>query len=556
MRCGLGHHGADMEPMEMGDRLAKGREALAASDWEGARDVLDGLDDQEALDGLARAHWWLGDPAEAIAVRERAYAAFRATGEMDRAARIALWLAREYADVLGNDAASNGWQARATRIVEDLPEGSARGWLALARAHRAFEPEAMTELAREAMDVARAHADPDLEIRALARLSLALMMAGDVDEGVMRFDEAMAAATGGEATTPETIGETCCDGMIASELLGDSSRFEQWTSVIMDMWRRKRYGPLIAFCGSCCGELFAASGDVEGAEKELVGAIKMLHDGGHRSRCVHPAAKLAELRVAQGRYEEARRLLEGYEDLPESTRPRALLALASDDTAVAAALLERRLNAIGEDSLLSVPVLSLLAEVRVAKGDVEGARAIAARLTALAARSKQPRVDAEAARAAGRAGLLAGDPSARAQVERALDIFGRLRMPQESARTRLLLAECLAATEPEVAATEAHAALGTFEQLGATRHADAAAALLKRLGGPARTGPKAYGTLSKREQEVLALLAEGLSNPVIAARLYISTKTAEHHVSNILMKLGVRTRGEAAAIALRMTPSG
>lgn len=94
-------------------------------------------------------------------------------------------------------------------------------------------------------------------------------------------------------------------------------------------------------------------------------------------------------------------------------------------------------------------------------------------------------------------------------------------------------------------------ALGELERLGAPREADEAAALLRRLGVRGRTGPKDRGLLTRRELEVLRLLAEGLTNAEIAARLYISTKTAGHHVSNVLAKLGARTRGEAAAWALR-----
>ena len=98
---------------------------------------------------------------------------------------------------------------------------------------------------------------------------------------------------------------------------------------------------------------------------------------------------------------------------------------------------------------------------------------------------------------------------------------------------------------------EARHALETFERLGAIRDADAAAALLRELGASARTFPKGYGALTRRETEVLSLLAEGCSNAEIAQRLYISRRTAEHHVARILAKLGLRNRAEAAAYSLR-----
>ena len=125
------------------------------------------------------------------------------------------------------------------------------------------------------------------------------------------------------------------------------------------------------------------------------------------------------------------------------------------------------------------------------------------------------------------------------------------------ATIRLELAEALARLgDTAMAITEARAALSCFERLGAAPRRDQAAALLRALGDTARTRPQRpddlAGALSVREQEVLELVRQGLSNAEIASRLFISPKTAEHHVGRILTKLGVRSRGEAAALAVRL----
>ena len=74
---------------------------------------------------------------------------------------------------------------------------------------------------------------------------------------------------------------------------------------------------------------------------------------------------------------------------------------------------------------------------------------------------------------------------------------------------------------------------------------------LQALVRATRTGPRLGDDLTARELEVLALLVEGLSNPEIADRLVVSVPTAKAHVRNILSKLRVSSRTEAAAVAVR-----
>ncbi|HSJ50005.1 MAG TPA: LuxR C-terminal-related transcriptional regulator [Actinomycetota bacterium] len=546
-----------MAPVDVTEALARGGESLAEGDWDAARSAfetaLEGassrLENGEAEEGLGRASWWRHDFDRAVTHFERAYAAFRAAGDRHRAARAALWLAREYAAAFGNHAASSGWHARAEGLLDGSADAAGLGWLAVARAERASEPREILPHAVAALQVARQVDDPDLEAAALARVGYAEVAVGEVEAGLAKVDEAMAAATGGEVASLETVGDVICVGIAACEHAADWQRIEQWGQVVERWLEQHEHVAVLGFCYACCAEMFVASGQWETAEGLLAEGLGEMQRANLRARCVHPAAKLAELRLLQGRIEEAEQLLAGFEELPEATHALAMLHLARGDVAIAAAVLHRRLNAVGEDNVLAAPFLALLVDVRLAQGDVGGAEETTRRLEAVADRSALPRITAMARFVRGRVAAAAGQPEAVGHLEAAMAAFAAQGLSLDAARARFELARTV--SDPDVAVGEARTALAEFERLGAPREADAAAAFLRDRGVAGRTGPKNLGILSQREVEVLALLGEGLTNAEIAARLYISTKTAGNHVGNVLSKLHLRSRSEAAAFAVR-----
>jgi DNA-binding NarL/FixJ family response regulator len=257
--------------------------------------------------------------------------------------------------------------------------------------------------------------------------------------------------------------------------------------------------------------------------------------------------RLADLRVKQGRYDEAAALLEGAVGA-DAVRPRAALMLARGEASLAREMVAHQVERSDPGSSVCIPLLALLVDAELACG-VDPVATIEA-LAACADAHPTPYTLALVALARGRAGQ--NDP--RHWLRVALDGFQQAELPLETSLCRLDLAAACRHSDPDVAVAEARRALSEFERLEAARHVDAAAAVLRDLGQRV-SPPRRSGTvLTKRELDVLGLLGEGHTNPEIADRLFISRKTVEHHVGNILVKLGLRNRAEAAAYAVREQP--
>ena len=370
-----------------------------------------------------------------------------------------------------------------------------------------------------------------------------------VAQGMGLLDEAMAAATGGELENFWCISEIYCNTLLACERAGDLERAEQWLRIIEEFSRRHGCAPLFPFCQRHPRRHPRRDGPVAQAEQEL-GLAADAFNAGERAMRVLALTRLAELRLRQGRIEEARELLADYGEHPLALRAVVRLWLLDGQTAHAAATLSRQVEQIGTDSLLAAPLLSLLVDAHLAQDQAAEAEEAANSLARLARRAGLGTLEAESALAAGRAQQAAGADGT-AELTRALELYLTLELPYEAARAHFELAQALAEASTQVALGEAQLALATFDRLGARRDASRTADLVRRLGGGPRPGVRREAVLTDREEEVFELLGAGLTNRQIAERLFLSVKTVEHHVSRVLGKLGLKTRAEAAAARVR-----
>lgn len=540
-------------PLEAG-KLREGSEALERADWEAARSafaaVLEDGDSAEARDGLAQATWFLGSVTEAIALREQAFEGYVRTGRCDDAVRVAVWVSHQHM-LTGRVSAARGWLARSERALEGLPDCAGHGWVAVERARQATSVHEQITHATRALEVGRAMGQSDLEVFAVSVLGRAQVDAGRREDGLRLLEEAMAAATSGRVRNVHTLAEAYCNLILACRDAGEWELATEWCEHVDTFARSHATAPLYGACRTVHADVLMANGHWAEAENALQLALAT-HARYIPQMSAPTIASLAELRVHQGRLPEAEELLAGREEHPAALRALALLRMADGRPRQALTLLERGLRSTGDNAVATAQLLMPIVEARLALGDVAGARSAADELARLA---DSTRIRLLAARAhLARAHAVLGAEEAAEAVEparRALTAFSVLLMPLDAGLARLALARALLDDDPETAREEARTALHAFRQLGASRAADTAAALLREFGEAQGGRPRVVGELTAREQEVLGLISLGMSNAGIAHTLVISERTAGHHVSRILNKLGVRNRAEAAAYAAR-----
>jgi LuxR family transcriptional regulator, maltose regulon positive regulatory protein len=541
----------------------KGHECLALGEWEQARacfeEALRRDETPEALEGLGQAAFWLEDAAAVFDARERAFRLYRERGDRRGAGRVALALADDHLSFRNEAMVAKGWLQRAGRLLGGLAPVPEQGWLKLWGGYFDLalggDPARVRKAAATGAALGRRLGDVDLEMTGLALEGVALITQGELAEGMPRLDEATTAVVSGEMTDPIAIGRSSCLLVVACEAIRDFERAAQWCHRIKEFCVRMRFHFPLAVCRAHYAGVLTWRGSWTEAEQELQAALQ-------GPAAVRPLlqqeaiARLAELRRQQGRFEEAAALLQEIEGHPLSMLGRAALAMDRAEPVAAAHLAERFLRQLAARNRTDrVAALDVLLRAQIALGQRREARASLATLQEIAGRVGTQPMTACALFAEGQLAAAEGAHArARSAFEDAIEHFTRSGASFERARCRLELGRSLAALgERDAADAELQEALLIFERLGCDRYVEAAAALrrdLDSIAGDASEG-KPPTRLTRREVEVLRLVAEGLSNQKIAECLVVSEFTVKRHVANLLAKLSLPSRAAAAAHAAR-----
>ncbi len=541
------------------DPLSAGWARLADGEWAAASaafaEALDCEETPDALEGLSWAAWWLDDAEAVFDARERAYHLYRRRGERASAARMATWLAADQLDFRGAAAVAAGWLRRAGRLLDKIEPGPEHGWLAFHEgyiAHLSGDTAKTGELGARAAEAGRRFDVADLEMLGLALQGAALVACAQVEDGMRCLDEATATAMAGEATIPISGAWACCFMVSACTAVSDYERAFAWCDRIAEFAQRYGSRYMLAFCRAEYGAVELWRGRWTNAEEMLEASVE---DFSHSRPAMvgGPLVGLAELRRRQGRAQEAALLLDGAGESGPVQLCRARLALDEGDARRSVELVERLLRqAPVERKLERAPALQLLVRARIARGEFEQARSALESLHEIKRLVGTEPLRASTELAEGLLAAAGGEHErARMLLEDAVDRFQRIGAPFEASQARIELATSLAATgRTDLAEREATTAMDRLLGLGAVAEAERARRLLEVSirGGGDRPGAPA---VTRREREVLALLAEGLTNRQIAERLVVSEHTVHRHVTNILRKLDLPSRTAAAAYAVR-----
>jgi DNA-binding CsgD family transcriptional regulator len=481
-----------------------------------------------------------------IQVLDRMHCARSCRGELALAARAAFWLGLQFS-LRGEIGQATGWFGRGERLLHRAGKPCAEeGYFMLPHAEQqlqAGDGDTAYRTAIRAAEIGDSFADADLSICARHLQGRAMIRNGQVEKGLAILDETMLGIKV-DHLSPIMAGLVYCSVIDACQQIYATDRAREWTNALSNWCAAQPQ--LVAFTGRCVAhraEILQLTGHWSDAIKE-VRRISSLPSGSHSvpAAAYYQQGEIHRLRgefsQAEQAYEKASRV--GTEPMPGL----ALLRLAQGDTQQAAVALSRALD-MTADQLERLKLLPAYVDVMILKGDLAEASRGARELEESAKHYPTIALRALSASATGAVQLASDDFRAALQnFRRTVDIWQQVKAPYAIARTRELMGlACRALGDEDGAKLEFLAAREAFKTLGATpdlARIDSRVAVASHLS---------EAKLTKRELQVLQLIATGKPNKVIAAELALSQKTISRHIGNIFIKLDVNTRAAATAWA-------
>jgi DNA-binding CsgD family transcriptional regulator/tetratricopeptide (TPR) repeat protein len=386
--------------------------------------------------------------------------------------------------------------------------------------------------------------------RGYLNLGVGLSMGGRTREGLEVTRRGLAAAR--ELGLERALGSVLADNLAA--MLFELGDWEESNRVLTEAMQRG--GIVFHRLHGSKGRLELGRGDFAAARQHLQLAVQL---SPAPFEAIKPVADLVELAIWEGRYDDARAGLDQAVSMLDGLDPEQVLPPAE---AAETYTLGLRVEA---DCAELARAQRSVAGVQQARRRAEPLLATLQAMTGPAAEAGDAWVPCSAALAEAEWSRLEGRPDPQLW-QQAVGCWERLELPYLAAYARFRQAEALLAAKAARARTEPvlRAAHRTAVALAAGPLRREIELLAGRgrlpLEEPAATAPAPEASpsptasfgLTRREAEVLALVAAGHTNRQIGQELFITEKTASVHVSRILAKLGVAGRGQAAAVAHRL----
>jgi class 3 adenylate cyclase len=465
------------------DPVQAGRNALARHAWREAFEQLSTADRDGQLSGsdleaLALASFFGAHADGELAVKERAFKAYEAEGNVLRAAYLAADIARAYG-YAGKYSIASAWKRRAEQLIGLEGETYAHGYLALIGSEAAGamgDPDTALALAERAVEIGTRAADADLKAYALTNLGSLKIASGATSDGFALMEEASISAVNGELS-PFTSGVTACRLIGACRDLTDYRRASEWIEATERYCDRQSVSGFPGVCRVHRAEVAAVGGAWDQAEQDLEMATIELGAYNATPPQADGFYAIGDIRRLRGDFEGAEAALREAHARGRSPQPAlALVRLAEGKVKAAAGAINAAVAEETWDRWARARLLPAQVEISIAASDLAQARTAADELAGIVVGYPSPALEAGRHMAMGRVLVAEGDaPGAVRELRAAIKRWREVGAPYEVARARAVLSRALRALEnDDDAELESRAALDAFRQLGARIEVEAA----------------------------------------------------------------------------------